>query len=81
MNNKYPIGTKIKYKGCHYQDVNKRGTIVGYIGGSVWIVVPGSHLASEVYQNSEHKWSTDIGSLEILLVPNQQLVFDFMHEK
>ncbi|KKN73107.1 hypothetical protein LCGC14_0404160 [marine sediment metagenome] len=81
MAKKYPVGTKIKYRGCHRPDVGKKGMIVGYIGSLVWIVVPGSHLAFDRYEDSEHKWSTNMGSLEILTIPNQQLLFDFACER
>lgn len=77
---KYPIGTQIRYKGRAKKDVGKKGKIVGYTGSSVWVVIPGSYLGEEVYQDSEHKWSTDIESLEILVIPNQQLLFAFMDE-
>ena len=80
MIKKYPIGTRIRYKGCCKEDVGKEGKIVGYTGSSVWIVVPGSHLGEDIYHDSEHKWSTDIESLEILVRPNQQLLFEFMSE-
>ena len=80
MIKKYPIGTKIRYKGCVKEDVGKEGKIVGYTGRSVWIVVPGSYLGEEIYQDSEHQWSTDIRSLEILSQKNQQLLFEFMNE-
>ena len=79
MKHKYPIGTRIKYKGCAHQDVGKEGKIVGYTGSSVWIVVPGSCLGEEIYGDSEHKWSTDIRSLEILTRKNEQLLFSFMY--
>jgi len=77
---KYPRGTRIKYRGCVLQDVGKEGIIVGYTSWeSVWIVVPGSHVALSTYGDSEHRWSTDRGSLEILAVKNEQLLFDFMY--
>ena len=77
---KYPIGTRIRYKGCCREDVGKEGKIVGYTGSSVWVVVPGSYLGWEIYEDSEHRWSTNIDSLEILVLPNQQLLFEFMNE-
>lgn len=80
MKHKYPIGTKIKYRGCAIEDVGKKGTIVGYTATSVWIVVPNSYLALAVYGDSGHKWSTNMASLEILVHKNEQLLFDFMHE-
>ena len=80
MKHKYPISTRIRYKGCCREDVGKKGKIVGYTGNSVWIVVPGSYLGMVVYGDSEHKWSTDIGSLEILVQKGQQLLFGFMNE-
>lgn len=82
MKHKYPIGTRIKYRGIVSQDVGKEGTIVDYVSGSVvGIVLPGSYVALSIYGNSEHRWSTDIGNLEILAVKNQQLLFNFMNEE
>jgi hypothetical protein len=82
MKYKYPIGTKIRYKGYISEDVGKIGKIVGYKCESVvWVIIPNSHVALAAYQDSEHQWSTHITNLEITAVPNQQLVFDFMYEK
>jgi len=83
MKHKYPIGTRIRYNGCALRDVGKEGTIVRYgvrCLGIVWIVIPNSHLALELYGNSEHEWSTHIEDLEILVQKNEQLLFDFMNE-
>ena len=83
MKHKYPIGTRIRYRGCAKKDVGKEGTIVRYGEGCrriVWIVIPNSHLALELYGNSEHEWSTHIDDLEILMQKNEQLLFEFMNE-
>ena len=83
MKHKYPIGTRIKYNGCAKKDVGREGTIVRYeeaCKGIVWIVIPNSYLALELYGNPEHEWSTHIEDLEILPQKNQQLLFSFMDE-
>lgn len=80
MDKKYPIGTKIRYKGCCPEDNGKRGTIVGYLSEEIiWVVVPGSYVALSTYKNSKHKWTTYLKNVEVLLIPNQQLLFDFMY--
>ena len=83
MKHKYPIGTRIRYKGCCRKDVGKEGKIVRYGEqrlGIVWIVIPNSYLALDFYGNSEHEWSTHIEDLEISIQKNQQLLFSFMDE-
>jgi len=73
----YPIGTKIRYNGCHRADVGKNGTIVGYVGYSVVrIVVPKSDLALELFGDSEHSWTTFTHDIEIL-PQGGQLTFSF----
>jgi len=77
---KYPVGTKIKYKGCSLQDVGKEGTIVGYADDEIiWVVVPHSDVALSIYGNHMHKWTTRLKDVEILSTPNLQLLFDFMY--
>jgi len=79
MKHKYPIGTRIRYIGFIREDVGKIGKIVGYVNeDTVWIVVPNSYIALELYGYSEHKWSTWLTNVELLVIPNQQLEFDFM---
>ena len=81
MKHKYPIGTQIKYIGFVQQDVGKEGRIVGYVSnGVVAIVVQGSHVALQIFGDSEHQWTTDIENIEILSQKNEQLLFDFMNE-
>lgn len=80
MKYKYPIGTRIKYKGCVCQDVGKEGTIVGYVSEEViWVVVPKSIVALSTHQDSEHRWTTYLTSVEVLATKNEQLLFNFMY--
>lgn len=81
MKYRYPIGTRIRYRGVHREDVGKVGEIVGYVDEKiVWIIVPESHLASDLFGDSKHRWFTFITDIEVLAIKNQQLLFEFMSE-
>jgi len=82
MKYKYPIGTRIRYKGSAKQDVGKEGKIVGWVNPRiVRIVIPNSHVALHCYNDSTHPWTTYITDVEILAIKNQQLLFEFMNEE
>ena len=81
MRYKYPIGTRIKYKGSAKQDVGKEGKIVGWETDSiVRIVIPDSFVALDCYGDPLHCWTTYITDVEILARKNEQLLFEFMNE-
>ena len=81
MRYKYPIGTRIRYKGSAKEDVGKEGKIVGWESDDVIrIVVPGSILALDIYDDSSHSWTTYITDVEVLARKNEQLLFNFMNE-
>ena len=81
MTKKYPIGTRIRYKGVYKGDVDKEGRIVGWESDDVIrIVVSGSILALDIYNDSSHSWTTYITDVEVLARKNEQLLFDFMNE-
>lgn len=78
---KYPIGTRIRYKGMCKKDVGKEGKIVGWVDSKiVRIVIPNSYVAAACYNDSLHSWTTYIKDLELVLRPNEQLLFNFMNE-
>lgn len=78
---KYPIGTRIRYKGICKADVGKEGRIVGLgKGNTIHIVVPGSYVALSIYNDSSHPWTTFVTDVEVLVRKNEQLLFDFMNE-
>ena len=80
MKYKYPIGTRIRYKGCVEEDVGKEGKIVGYESEFiVHIVVPGSRVAIDSYNDPLHSWTTFVTDIEVLIGKNQQLLFEFMY--
>lgn len=77
----YPIGTRIRYKGCVPEDIGKIGTIVGYVNDKIiWVKVPHSVVAKKFFGDHMHKWSTFLSDVEILFIPNRQLLFEFMYE-
>lgn len=81
MRYKYPIGTRIRYKGNCKADVGKEGRIVGWESNDVIrIVVPNSRLALDIFDNSLHSWTTYITDVEVLVRKNEQLLFEFMYK-
>ena len=80
MRYKYPIGTRIRYRGMAREDVGKEGKIVGWVNShEIRIVLLNSYVALHNYNDSTHPWTTYIGSVEVLEVPNEQLLFEFMY--
>ena len=81
MKHKYPIGTRIRYRGMAKEDIGKEGKIVGWVNPRiVRIVITDSYVALHCYNDSTHPWTTYIESVEILVRKNEQLLFDFMNE-
>lgn len=84
LREKYPVGTRIKYKGNAGDDGNKRGKIVGFdTSGDPIIYLPTSIHVSWHSKTLGRPitWGTAWGSIEILSQKNEQLLFDFMYSE
>ena len=86
-NEKYPIGTKIKWtldkcfaNDLAKKDIGKTGKIAGYDKkGNLFIFLPEStHFASNSTQTCPISWWASWDCIEILVCKNQQLLFSFM---
>lgn len=80
---KYPIGTKIRFINKNL-DMGKKGVIVGYHGSEPTIYVPTAHKHVEqnyyptLSNGIRFTWYCRWDDIEQLILPNQQLLFNFM---
>jgi len=82
--NKYPIGTKIRFINTWF-DTNKDGIVVAIrSNGEPTIYLPTAlkHVVDNYHpilsDGTKYTWHCRWNEIELLTIPNQQLVFSFM---
>ncbi len=80
----YPIGTKIRFLYKRI-DTNKTGVIVGLRRGGgpiVFLPTADKHLKDNNYptlpDGTKFTWKCGWDEIELFVLPNQQLLFNFM---
>lgn len=79
---KYPIGTKIKFLNPHI-DTGLTGTVVGFTRQvDVYLPKADKHIVHSRYpvlsDGTKFTWHCEWNEIELIYVPNEQLVFSFM---
>ena len=76
----YSIGTTIKF--INSVDEGRKGKIVGYKYNRYLVFLPKSTWngkGNRIYNGVQYTWICEESDFEVLVIPNQQLLFEFMY--
>ena len=78
---KYSINTSVKFTNS--VDEGRKGKIVGYKHNYYLVFLPKSRWndkGNRTYNGVRYTWICEEKDFEVLIIPNQQLLFEFMSE-